>query len=77
MTSVQQWLDMVSSLEGLLFCYFPWAIILSSLPASVSPIPSLYFEKEAEVLCSNLAAREFFSENLSQQFPNSLPSYFH
>lgn len=34
MTSVQQWLDLVSSLEGLLCCRFPRAIILSSSPAS-------------------------------------------
>lgn len=37
MTSVQQWLDLVSSLEGLLCCCFPLAIILSSSPASAPP----------------------------------------
>lgn len=37
MTSVQQWLDLVSSLEGLLCCRFPRAIILSSSPASAPP----------------------------------------
>lgn len=62
-TSVQQWLDMVSSLKV-------WPLSFSSDPLSFcSPILSLDFKKEVGALSGNRLPESSFSENLSKQFP--------